>query len=144
MLSNISISSQQSTCIAHQSGKLVVESCCLQSTGAPGLEHLFTPITTSAAAPGAKRAHSLHLSYMDLLLRYQRNDGGSLSVRETKIKVCSSTLSINRPLMRAWSYLCYHWVSAQRSSQPDHADCLLRAFWELLILHSLSPTLISL
>ena len=91
MLANISISSERSACIEHHGGKVVVESCCLHSTGAPGLEHLFTPIATLAASPGRKRARKEECSLRDVRRQQQQKPmGGCLSVKQTKIKVSLS------------------------------------------------------
>lgn len=87
VLANISISSERAACIEHHGGKVVVESCCLHSAGTPGLEHLFTPIATLAASPGTKRARKQEHGIGDLRLQFQKNTGGCLSVKQTKIRV---------------------------------------------------------
>lgn len=79
VLANLSVRSEQGACVTHDAGRLVVDSCLLQSTPAPGLEHLFTPLVTNANSPGAPPPRKRRRTDAGL--------GGVLSVRETKIRV---------------------------------------------------------
>lgn len=106
VLANLSISSSKSACIAHYSGKVMVDSCCLESIGSPGLEHLFTPITTLAASPngsllsssGIKRGRMEKQSYTDMEWQRRKSSGGCLLVKGTKIRVRFCPLN-GRPML---------------------------------------------
>lgn len=78
-VANMTIQATLSNCILHRRGSVVVEGCKLQCH-AGGLEHLFTPLVTLAAA-GIKRRQQ------PMLRSAGREAGmGSLSVVETKIR----------------------------------------------------------
>ena len=79
-VANLTIKATLSNCILHRRGRVTVEGCKLQCHAA-GLEHLFTPLVTLAAAGLTKQLQQWPT------VTGKEAGMGVLSVVETKIRV---------------------------------------------------------
>ena len=79
-VANLTIKATLSNCILHRRGRVTVEGCKLQCHAA-GLEHLFTPLVTLAAAGLTKQLQRWPV------VTGKEAGMGVLSVVETKIRV---------------------------------------------------------
>jgi len=79
-VANLTIKATLSNCILHRRGRVTVEGCKLQCHAA-GLEHLFTPLVTLAAAGLTKQLQQWPM------VTGKEAGMGVLSVVETKIRV---------------------------------------------------------
>ena len=86
-VANLTITATLSNCILHRQGKVTVEGCKLQCY-AGGLEHLFTPLVTLAAAGLSKHKQARPV------LTGREAGMGVLSVVETKIRVSPLALHV--------------------------------------------------
>ena len=86
-VANLTITATLSNCILHRQGKVTVEGCKLQCY-AGGLEHLFTPLVTLAAAGLSKHKQAMPV------LTGREAGMGVLSVVETKIRVSPPALHV--------------------------------------------------
>jgi len=82
-VANLTIKATLSNCILHRRGRVTVEGCKLQCHAA-GLEHLFTPLVTLAAA-GLSKQQQLQQQWP--VVTGKEAGMGVLSVVETKIRV---------------------------------------------------------
>lgn len=105
-VANLTIQATLSNCILHRRGRVTVEACKLQCH-AGGLEHLFTPLVTLAAAD--LRKHKQPRS-----ARTGIEAGmGVLSVIETKIRVSKTNKGCSDSCLLR-QYMCFdrYWLCA--------------------------------
>ena len=105
-VANLTIKATLSNCILHRRGRVTVEGCKLQCHAA-GLEHLFTPLVTLAAAGLTKQLQRWPV------VTGKEAGMGVLSVVETKIRVSMHLQQMYYVLLHVPSRHCFYmrWLS---------------------------------